>query len=184
MLRYRRGHSIRSATDMTTLIAVDNFAWSSRSTLHPQPTPSRVALGVTCMPRPCAVSITPARMAQSAHLTPLLGYTPLDTSSPSGLARTVHTASIIAQQQQWPVHAVPVLQEMPLAGGSGATSREGALASMAQCRQRTQHPASAVMVPGPISFGALCQRSLAAISRTMPQFQVETVRMVWRPSYY
>ena len=137
-----------------------------------------VAAPDTLMPRDRDVVLTPVGVAQIESLAQGLQETPFDAIYASGMARTVQTARIIAEQQHLPVLENTDLQEMPLPTGPGATYREVSLAYIDICRQLERCVPDQVMLPGPVSFGALCRRYIAAIHRIMQPPQMAQVLVV------
>jgi broad specificity phosphatase PhoE len=137
-----------------------------------------VAARDAVMPRHRDVALTPAGVAQIERVVQQLQDTSFDAIYASGMARTMHTARLIAAPRHLQVRQETDLQEMPLPIAPDATYRDVSLAYIDLCRQLAQTSPEEVMLPGPISFAALCQRYVAAVHRIMQQPDLEQVLVV------
>ncbi len=136
--------------------------------------PSRDALA----PREEDLPLTPVGIEQIQRVAAQLQSHRFDAIVSSGMTRTVQTAQHLADVLRMPVQQETDLREMPLPVKPDATLRDVSLAYIAICRQLETQPPDDVMLPGPISVGALCQRYLNAIHRILQPPHVEQALVV------
>jgi broad specificity phosphatase PhoE len=129
-------------------------------------------------PREHEVALTSSGVKQIEVLAEQLEELPFDAIYGSGMARTMQTAQIIANRHSLTVLQEADLQEMPLATVQGATHRDVSLAYIDICRQLEAVGPDDIILPGPISFAALCRRYVAAIHRIMQKPGVEQALVV------
>jgi broad specificity phosphatase PhoE len=129
-------------------------------------------------PREHELILSTAGARQIEALAEQLQDVSFDAIYASGMTRTIQTARLIADRHRLPVLQEPDLQEMPLASAHGATLRDVSMAYIDICRQLAVASPDDVMLPGPISFGALCRRYVAAIHRIMQTPEVEQALVV------
>jgi alpha-ribazole phosphatase len=129
-------------------------------------------------PREQEVVLSTAGVQQIEALAEQLQDIAFDAIYASGMTRTLQTAQLIADRHRLPVLQAPDLQEMPLATVRGATLRDVSMAYIDICRQLAVASPDEVLLPGPISFGALCRRYVAAIHRIMQPPAVEQALVV------